>query len=309
MQKDMNETSIQTVKLFREKKYDEALPFAEKAVTIAKKLYGEKHIEVANVLKNLGYIQLYNDDTDKAGDTFENTFDIYKDLKNLSKDDKNSAAAIAENLALIKSGKDLLTAKKYYEQAIIWREEANGGESEKLVLPLVGLANINYWNKDYKKSAELYEKAIRIGVNYSTADKTNFYAIFLKGQCAFRKADKSDEFEEISKEYYSKTSSDSGKNDQAVTTINGGVLNGKAKSLSKPVYSLEARRNNANGKVNVDILINENGDVISACSEKNANPYLAVSSEVSAYESKFAPTTLKGKPVTVTGQIVYNYVP
>lgn len=40
--KDLREISVQTVKLFQQKEYAKALPLAEKAVALAKQIYGEK---------------------------------------------------------------------------------------------------------------------------------------------------------------------------------------------------------------------------------------------------------------------------
>lgn len=305
-QKDLDEASVQTVKLFKAKKYDEALTFAEKAVTIAKKLYGKKNIETANVLKNLGYVHYYKGDTGKAEDTFEDAFDIYQDLKNLSEEDKNSAAAIAENLASIKARENLLSSERYYKQAIVWREEAGGKDSAKLVFPLVGLANINYWNKDYEKSAELYERAITIGEDFSSTDETNFHAIVLRGGCAFKKAGKADEFEVFREKYKFKFPADA--SERAKKPINSGVVNGMAISLPKPIYPRQAGNAGAGGKVIVKTLINENGNVISACAENDANPFLIVSAEIAAYGARFKPTTLGGEPVKVSGTIVYNFV-
>src|SRR6059058_5489125 len=47
-------------------------------------------------------------------------------------------------------------------------------------------------------------------------------------------------------------------------TINGGIINGKAISLPKPMYPDEARLANVGGPVMVDVIIDEGGNVISA---------------------------------------------
>ncbi|MEP7037937.1 MAG: tetratricopeptide repeat protein, partial [Acidobacteriota bacterium] len=308
---DLRETSIQTVKLFQQKKYDEALPLAEKSVLIAKQIYGEKNIETVNVLKNLGYVQLYKGDTDEAGKTFDKAFDIYQDLENLSANDKTSAADIAETVASIKSQKDLKSTEKYYKQAMIWREEGEGVDSPKSLTPLIGLANINYWKKNYKQSAEFYERAIKIGAENSDAENTNFLAVYLRGECAFKKAGKSDEFEKI-KENFSvsfptPTGSNATKDPQVAFAITSGVVNGKALNLVAPAYPAEAKYARATGAVKVKVLINEQGNVISACGVNDAHSSLIEASETAAYNSKFQPTSLKGKPVKVTGIIIYNF--
>lgn len=306
---DLRETSIQTVKLFQQKKYDEALPLAEKSVLIAKKIYGEKNIETVNVLKNLGYVQLYKGDTDEAGKTLDKAFDIYRDLENLSANDKTSAAEIAETIALIKSQKDLKSAEKYYQQSVVWRDEGDGKDSIKLIIPLGGLANIFYWKKNYKDAARLYERAIKIAFENTDAEDTNFVAVYYRGECAFRKAGKSDEFEAFEKKnsISSPPNSKGEKDLKVVSSINAGVVNGKAINLAYPPYPAEAKYARASGTVKVKVLINEQGNVVSACGISDVHSALIEASETAAYNSKFQPTTLKGKPVKVTGVIIYNF--
>ena len=95
--------------------------------------------------------------------------------------------------------------------------------------------------------------------------------------------------------------------DNPPRNINGGVLNGKAKSLAKPAYPAAARAVNAEGAVNVQITIDEEGNVSSATAV-SGHPLLRQAAEAAALESKFSPTQLSGQPVRVTGIVVYNFV-
>ena len=90
--------------------------------------------------------------------------------------------------------------------------------------------------------------------------------------------------------------------------ISGGVLNGKAISLPLPPYPAAAKAVRATGTVNVQVTINEQGDVISA-SAVSGHPLLRQAAEQAAREARFAPTMLQGVPVSVTGVLVYNFVP
>lgn len=90
--------------------------------------------------------------------------------------------------------------------------------------------------------------------------------------------------------------------------ISGGVLNGKATSLPKPPYPPAARAVRASGAVNVQVTINESGSVVSA-SAVSGHPLLKQAAEQAARQARFAPTLLSGQPVSVTGVIVYNFVP
>jgi TonB family protein len=89
--------------------------------------------------------------------------------------------------------------------------------------------------------------------------------------------------------------------------ITGGVLNGKATNLVKPAYPAAARAVNASGAVNVQVTIDEEGNVISAAAV-SGHPLLRAAAVEAARASKFSPTRLSGQPVKVTGVIVYNFV-
>lgn len=93
----------------------------------------------------------------------------------------------------------------------------------------------------------------------------------------------------------------------SVKQINKGVLNGSAVTLAKPAYPPAARAVNAEGAVNVQITIDEEGNVVSA-SAVSGHPLLRQAAAQAARESKFNPTLLGGQAVKVTGVVVYNFV-
>lgn len=90
--------------------------------------------------------------------------------------------------------------------------------------------------------------------------------------------------------------------------ISGGVLNGKATSLPKPPYPPAARAVRASGAVSVQVLIDENGNVVSA-SAVSGHPLLRAAAVQAARGAKFSPTMLSGQAVKVSGVITYNFVP
>ena len=89
--------------------------------------------------------------------------------------------------------------------------------------------------------------------------------------------------------------------------VRGGILNGRARALPKPVYPDIARAAHASGTVVVQVLIDEAGNVISA-EAVSGHPLLQSVSVAAAREAKFAPTRLSGQPVKVTGVIQYNFI-
>jgi protein TonB len=90
-------------------------------------------------------------------------------------------------------------------------------------------------------------------------------------------------------------------------TISGGVLNGKAANLPQPTYPPAARAVRAAGVVNVQVTVDERGDVVSA-EAVSGHPLLRAAAVAAARQAKFAPTKLSGQSVKVTGVITYNFV-
>lgn len=93
-----------------------------------------------------------------------------------------------------------------------------------------------------------------------------------------------------------------------VKTVTGGVVNGKAISLPKPDYPFEAKQAHAGGSVSIQVLISEEGNVLSA-QALDGSPLLQFAARAAACSAKFSPTLLVGQPVKVSGVITYNFVP
>jgi protein TonB len=89
--------------------------------------------------------------------------------------------------------------------------------------------------------------------------------------------------------------------------VSKGVITGLALSLPKPVYPQIARQARANGPVNVQVLIDESGKVISA-KALSGHPLLLAAAQQAAYQARFSPTKLSEQAVKVSGVITYNFV-
>lgn len=88
--------------------------------------------------------------------------------------------------------------------------------------------------------------------------------------------------------------------------ISGGVLNGKAFSLPKPSYPPAARAVRATGAVNVQVLVDTDGNVVEA-KAVSGHPLLRQTAVTAARSAKFAPTMLAGKPIKVKGILVFIF--
>src|SRR5215213_7169504 len=88
--------------------------------------------------------------------------------------------------------------------------------------------------------------------------------------------------------------------------VEAGVLNAKAISLPKPVYSEEAKRLKASGRITVRVMVDENGKVISA-QALNGPAVLREAAEAAARQAIFTPTTQDGITVKITGTLTYDF--
>jgi TonB family protein len=88
--------------------------------------------------------------------------------------------------------------------------------------------------------------------------------------------------------------------------VSGGVLNGKALSLPAPVYPEFARRMRATGTVEVEVVVDENGKVVSARALSGPAALRDVAVQA-ALRARFSPTKLSGQPVKISGLINYNF--
>ena len=88
--------------------------------------------------------------------------------------------------------------------------------------------------------------------------------------------------------------------------VSGGILNGKALKMPMPMYPELARRARLSGMVEVEVVIDVTGKVISAKAVKGP-ALLHGAAEQAAKNARFSPTLLSGQPVRVTGTISYNF--
>lgn len=85
------------------------------------------------------------------------------------------------------------------------------------------------------------------------------------------------------------------------------VLNSRAISLPKPAYPSMAKQIRVQGTVSVQVLIDEEGRVISA-KAVSGHPLLVPEAQKAALMARFSPTVISDQPVKVSGVITYNFV-
>ena len=88
--------------------------------------------------------------------------------------------------------------------------------------------------------------------------------------------------------------------------IISGVLNMKVLNELLPAYPQKAKDQKIQGRVEVQLLVNEDGEVIFANPLSGPEELWAESVKASV-AARFKPTTLSGEPVKITGRIILDF--
>ena len=85
-----------------------------------------------------------------------------------------------------------------------------------------------------------------------------------------------------------------------------GVLNMKIVNDPLPTYPQKAKDMNIQGRVEIQLLINEGGEVIFA-NPLSGPEELWAECVKAAVTARFKPTTLSGAPVKITGRVIFDF--
>lgn len=293
---------------FEKQKYDDAFRYTQEALEIARKSYGADSLQVAAVQNNLGVIYRSKGDYSDAVKSFEDAIRIIEAAPQAPATD---LIALRESLgATHRLAGNNTSAEQQYLTAIDVAEKKFGRDSFEMYSPTVYLAKHYAWTGDLSRGDDYYLKAYRIAYlrkGYKATelddveDSRTCMVLPQEGSTSTRK-----DFSERLKEL--RESLDAGKPDATSTRIvRGGVVNGKATSLPRPVYPANLNFGRKSGAVVVRVLISEEGKVTDARASCG-HPDFAKSAVNAALKAKFTPTLLSGQAVKVSGVIVYNFV-
>ena len=85
-----------------------------------------------------------------------------------------------------------------------------------------------------------------------------------------------------------------------------GVLNGKILNELVPTYPEKAKNKGIQGRVEVELLVNEDGEVIFA-NPLSGPEELWAESVKAVVDARFQPLVLAGKPAKITGRIILDF--
>jgi CHAT domain-containing protein/Tfp pilus assembly protein PilF len=183
----------QADQLYQQGKYNEAIPLAEKASVIFKKVLGENHLDTATSLNNLAELYRSQGRYSEAEPFYKQALAIYKAQLG---DNHPSTATSINNLALLYQSQGRYSeAESLLKQALtIWKKQL-GDNHPDTATSLNNLAEFYRSQGRYSEAEPLYKQALAIrekqlGDNHpDTAQSLNNLAAFYYSQGRYSEAE------------------------------------------------------------------------------------------------------------------------
>jgi len=149
-----------SIRLFREGKYDEALLLSERVLDIREKTLGSDHQDVAIAVNNIGRLYYHKGDYAKAESFYQRALTIRE--KTLGPEHPVVAASL-NNLALLYSDTgDYEKAESFYQRSLTIGEKSLGPEHPDVGVTLTNIAKLYMEIGEYEKAEPLYQRVQNI---------------------------------------------------------------------------------------------------------------------------------------------------
>lgn len=313
--------NAEVLKLYREGKYDEALPIAKRVLELREKALGGDDLKVAYALTNLGNIYSRKGGNKEAEPLFTRALAVVEKRGGAESD---LASDLNAQLGLLRlnAGK-YKEAEPYLQRALDIREKLHGAEDARLIPSLLNLADVNFLRAEPEKAHALLGRALSLlkqkpyAQDTATAKRLKSYYCLLMAPGPYNDKELTKQLGNViwrlespaDAARYDKQQKEREGEEQKPTKqlVEGGVLNGHAVSKPAPDYPSAAKNAGVSGLVVVQIVVDESGSVIKA-DPLCGHPLLAKAATDAASRARFTPTTLSGMPVKVSGIITYNFI-
>ncbi|MBI4027313.1 MAG: tetratricopeptide repeat protein [Verrucomicrobia bacterium] len=146
--------------LYKQRKFDKAIPLAQKLVEITEKTFGSDHPNTAASLNNLAGFYKSQGDYSKAEPLYQRATDIWE--KALGPEHPYAAVGLANLAALYQDKGERTKAESLYERALKIEEKAYGEDDLKVIPNLNNLAWLYEGGGDLARAEPLLERALQI---------------------------------------------------------------------------------------------------------------------------------------------------
>ncbi|NEU73123.1 CHAT domain-containing protein [Hassallia byssoidea VB512170] len=150
----------QVLQLYKEGKYSQAIPLAERALEIREKLLGKENLDVAGSLNNLAFLYQHQGSYQKAEPLYVRSLAIFE--KALGKEHPLVATSLNNLAELYRVQGSYQKAEPLYLRSLAIDEKALGTEHPDVAIDLNNLALLYQAQGSYQKAEPLYVRALAI---------------------------------------------------------------------------------------------------------------------------------------------------
>lgn len=299
--KEAAELTDTVAKLLNERKADEALPLAKRALQIREKLLPPTDFKISISLSYLADVYIVKGDDGAAKQTLERLLKLLEER--FGPDNVNLTPTLDRLAVLYNRDGNARKAEEMYQRGLAVREKAYGPESAKVAESTYALAQFYRHRGDFDRALTNYKRTLSIHGKLSGVNTPEFERASNGVYCLAYESKNfrvNEDLEAIRKQFAPPGSVPP----QFI------LLNDRAKKLARPEYPDGARSLRLSGTVYVWVELDDQGNVISASDMCQGPPYLSESAVAAARKSTFwaSKAMVNGVPVKNQGVIQYNFV-
>ena len=303
---DAAKLELQVVKLYKEGKFDEAIPLAKQVLKIREQQLPANDPLVADSLGNLAMLYLARKKFDDAESLLQRALGIYEQTPGAN---ALVLAKTLDSLAHVRLFKsDIREAEKYYMRALAAKEKALSPDHEEILYSLNNLVDFHLTNKDYAPAIAMLQRIVSIKERKLGDSDTQVGRLLERMACLMYKNKDNDEAEKTEARanhiLYS-----------ALVTMPDAielphqVFSCKLINNPRPDFVSIARSRRFSGTIKMDVAVetDEAGNVTAARLVGGDPAYKSVA-EKAARGAKLRPTIVDGRPVRVGGVISHQFM-
>lgn len=303
---DAIKLQIESVKLYKEGRFEEALPLAKRVLTIRKKLLPANDPLLADSLGNVAMLYLARKKFDDADSLLQRSLGIYEQTPG------TNALVLAKTLdslghvRLFKG--DIREAERYYLRALSVKEKALSPDHEEILYSLNNLVDFHVSNRDYKVANEMLQRIIDIKERKLGDSDTQVGRLLERMACLMYRNKQNAEAEQVEARanhiLYSALA-----NMPDPIELPHQVVACKLINNPRPDFVSIARNKRFSGVLKIDVAVeaDELGNVTKARLISVDSAYKSVAEEA-ARQAKLRPTIVDGRPVKVEGVISHQFM-
>lgn len=303
---DAAKLDVEVVKLYKEGKFDEAIPLAKRVLKIREKLLPANDPLVADSIGNLAMLYLSKRKFDDADSLLKRVLSIYEQTPG---ENTFVMAKTLDSLALVRLFKsDVKKAEEYYLRALSTKERALSADHEEILYSLNNLLELYVSHKEYTKANAMLQRIISIKERKLGDSDTQVGRLLERMACLMYRNNQKAEAEKVEARANHILYHDLATQPEPLE-LPREVFSCKLISNPRPDFISIALMRRFPGSIKMDVAVetDEAGNV-TAARFIGGDPAFKSVAEKAALSAKLRPTIVDGRAVKVEGVISHQFM-